>query len=490
MYGKVGFILFTPLEKEIILKNINFVCRMLRFFRPFFCIAAGFLIINMYGCTFSGSYSVSENRGENRGMEEESALNVLSVSDNFQTNQMKSPKVLIGLNGYAADDNKTAFFLGGEEGGAFFVVDAATKETVYTGEMIASGHRTSKGEALLKGDFTEVSEEGTYYIEAPFIGRSYTFGIDGDYLEILQENLIEVLQSEAEKTEGVYLYRLQTLCWILRYEEFYGEKKTVTASAQLPEMLKYAKGMGDNLTEKKEELLSPEEKAFYCEAMAGLYKALKPYDEREARNYLREAETAYQQLERQQYEEEFDSVWIFYGASSLYNATGNAVYHNVLKSYLKDAPERNLFAAGAKEEQIFKDEAYIYGVVAYLTNTFGVDVDLCNGLMEELLEGTRNIGAEYNDNPYLCVSEDLRNRVLSDRLYTLAVAEYAILSKEYIQMMKEGVHYIDGCNETGLSLLSKEGVRDPGRDEKDSAAAISGAYLFVLGEIMERETME
>ncbi len=469
------------------MKSKNFVCRMLRFFRPLFCIAAGFLIINMYGCTFSGSHSVSENRG---GMQEESALNVISVSDNSQINQMKSPKVLIGLNGYGPDDNKTAFFLNGEEGGAFFVVDAATKETVYTGEMIASGHRTSKGESLLKGDFTEVSEKGTYYIEAPFIGRSYTFVIDGDYLEILQENLKEVLQNEAESTEGVYLYRIQTLCWILRYEEFYGEKKTAAGSFELPEMLKCAKELGDSLIGEKEEVLSLEESAFYCDAMAGLYKALKPYDERVARNYLREAEAAYQQLESRQYEEGFDRIWIFYGTSVLYNATGNGVYHNAFESYLKDEQERNLFVAGGKEEQIFKDEAYIYGVVAYLTNTFSVDVDLCNKLMEELLEGTRGIGAEYNDNPYLCVSNDLRNRLLSGRLYMLAVAEYATLSKEYIQIMKEGIHYIDGCNETGISLLSKEGIQDPGRDDKDSDASISGAYLFVLGEIIKRETME
>lgn len=475
------------------MKDKNIVCRVLRFFRPSFCIAAGFLIINMYGCTFSGSYSVSENREENRetqDMEEESAFNVFSVSENSQTGQIKSPKVLVGLNGYGPDDEKTAFFLDGEEGGAFFVVDAATRETVYTGEMIASGQSTSKGKALLKGDFTAVSKEGTYYIEAPFVGRSYTFGITGDYLEILRENLMEVLQKEAESAEGVYLYRVQTLSWILRCEEFYGEKKAVTVSAQLPEMLNYAKGLGDNLIEKKEEILSPEERAFYCGAMAELYKALKPYDERGARTYLREAEAAYQQLERQQYEAEFDRVWIFYGASALYNATGNVVYHNVFKNYLKDVPERNLFAEGAKEEQIIKDEAYIYGVVAYLTNTYGVDVDLCNRLMEDLLEVTRSIGAEYNDNPYLCVSRDLRNRVLSDRLYTLAVAEYAILSKEYVQIMKEGIHYIDGCNETGVSLLTKEGIWDPDRDEKESGAAISGAYLFVLGEIMERETVE
>lgn len=474
------------------MKSENTASRMLWRFKALFCIAAGFLIINMYGCSFSGSRSVSENRGESRDMEEkeEAVSDMLPVSGNSQTEHAKAPRVLTGLNGYAPDDNKTAYFLDGEEGGAFFVVDASTRETVYTGCMTGSGQKTSEGETLLKGDFTPVSKEGTYYIEAPFIGRSYTFGIDEDYLEMIEENLTGVLQEAAKSDEGVYLYRTQTLCWILRYQEFYGEKGTEAAPAELPEMLKCARELGEDLTAKKDEILSVEERAFYCEAMARLYKALKPYDEREARNYLREAEAAYQQLDRGRYEEGFDMVWIFYDASVLYNTTGNGVYHNVLKSYLGDGEERNLFAAGAKEEQILKDEAYIYGVVAYLTNTYGVDVDLCNELMEELLEETRKIGEEYRDNPYLCVSRDLRNRVLSDRLYTLAVAEYAILSKEYIQIMKEGIHYIDGCNETGESFLSREGVLDKSRDEKDSGAAIGGAYLFILGEIMERETEE
>lgn len=452
-------------------------------------------MINMYGCSFSGSRSVSENRresGETVGMEEqnEAVSDMPVVSGNSRTDQAKAPRVQIGLNGYAPDDSKTAFFLDGKEGGAFFVVDAVTRETVYTGEMTALDQKTSEGELLLKGDFTEVSGEGTYYIEAPSIGRSYTFSIDGDYLEIIGENLEAALLGEAKAAGGVYLYRIQTLCWILRYQEFYGGTKTAAVPVEPPEMLKLAKELGDDLAGRKEELSSVEEKAFYCGAMAQLYKALKPYDERGARNYLREAEGVYQQLDRERFVEGFDMVWIFYDASLLYNATGNGVYHNVLKSYLGEGTERQLFAQGAKEEQILKDEAYIYGVVAYLTNTYGADVNVCNALMEALLEETRKIGEEYDDNPYLCVSKDLRNRVLSDRLYMLAVAEYAILSKEYIQIMKEGIHYIDGCNETGGSFLSAEGVFDESRDEKGSGAAIGGAYMFILGEIMEREKEE
>lgn len=120
---------------------------MLWRFKALFCIAAGFLIINMYGCSFSGSRSVSENRGESRDLEEkeETVSDMLPVSGNSQTEHAKAPRVLTGLNGYAPDDNKTAYFLDGEEGGAFFVVDASTRETVYTGRMTGSGQKTSEG---------------------------------------------------------------------------------------------------------------------------------------------------------------------------------------------------------------------------------------------------------------------------------------------------------------------------------------------------------
>ena len=83
--------------------------------------------------------------------------------------------------------------------------------------------------------------------------------------------------------------------------------------------------------------------------------------------------------------------------------------------------------------------------------------------MEELLEGTRGIGAEYNDNPYLCVSNDLRNRLLSGRLYMLAVAEYATLSKEYIQIMKEGIHYIGRLQRDRNQSFVEGGHSGPGQ---------------------------
>ena len=57
-------------------------------------------------------------------------------------------------------------------------------------------------------------------------------------------------------------------------------------------------------------------------------------------------------------------------------------------------------------------------------------------------------------------------------------------------MLQDGIHYINGCNETGKSYLTGQGILDAGKDEKGSGAAIGGAYLFVLGEIIESEAEE
>lgn len=481
------------------MKNKIGISRMDSFFKLFFNALTIILITNLYGCAFSSpspAHDKEEDASFASGIEED----VISVSEenrqlpnddsglsgNSAIERVKSPRVLIAENGYCPGDEKTAFFLNGEEGGTFLVVNADTKETVYTGRMVGDGQETSGGMRLFKGDFTLTEEEGSYYIEAPFVGRSYTFRIEENHLEGIKERLLSAMEEEAESPTGVFLYRAQSLLWMLRYEDFYGKEETL-AEGTIPEIIQQARMLGDALIEKKDEQGEIADKAFYCAAMAQLYEALKPYDERGAAVYLREAENSYRQLEGRRFEDEVEAVWLFFDASVIYHATGNGVYHNVLRNYLNESSTENLLCRGASEEQILKDEAYIYGAVAYLTNTHQVDVNLCDRLIEELLNETRAMANEHGSHPYLCISDDLRNRLLSDRLYTIAVMEHTIVSKEYVQILKDGINYIDGCNETGRHFLTGKGILDESRDEKYSDAPIGGAYLFVLGEIMESE---
>lgn len=468
---------------------------MIRFLhKAAMCIFMCLLCFLLSACTFSQSQLPQEAEVSANGEGEWTDLGEsVSASDLYaeKENSARGPKVLIGRSGYGPKEQKQVYVLWEEDEATFYVVNADTKETVYIGTIRSISSASGQDDNLGRGDFSRVQEEGNYYIEVPSLGRSYTFQIKEDYLEDLHDDLLSVIEQEAEEQQDTFLFRVQTLSWMLRYQEYYGEEEEVIVPANIPELLVSAQELGNALIEEKKELaetMETADMAFYCASMAQLYDAIKLYDIRTANGYLREAETAYTQLDRKKNEADFDAAWQFYAAASLYKATGYARYHNVVKVFLQQRGERELFAAGVSEEQILSDEAYIYGVVAYMTTVKSVDVNLCSALMEELIGSVRVIAEDYSSNDYSCVSSDLRGRILTGRLYMISVAEHVIVSREYVRILEAGIHYIDGGNETGESFVSEAGVLNPGKDQEGSGVALSGAYLFIMKEVMESDT--
>ena len=467
---------------------------MIRFLhKAAMCILMCLLCFLLSACTLSQSqFPQEEGISSNETVEWTDLGESVSVSDIHadKENSLKRPKVLVGRSGYAPKEQKQVYILQEENEEIFYVVNADTKETVYTGTIRSMGNAFGQNDTLGRGDFSGVQEEGNYYIEVPSLGRSYTFQIKEDYLEDVHGDLLSVIEQEAEKQQDTFLFRAQTLSWMLRYQEYYGGEEEVVNPADVPELLFSAQELGNALIEEKKELeetMETADMAFYCAAMAQLYDAIKLYDARTANGYLREAEITYTQLDRKKNEADFDTAWQFYAAASLYKATGYARYHNVVKVFLQQRGERELFAEGVSEEQILSDEAYIYGVVAYMTTVKSVDVNLCSALMEELIGSVRVIAEDYSSNDYFCVSSDLRGRILTGRLYMVSVAEHVIVSREYVRILEAGIHYIDGGNETGESFVSEAGVLNPGKDREDSGVALSGAYLFIMKEVMESD---
>ncbi len=402
----------------------------------------------------------------------------------------KGQRILVDTNGYCPADEKVVYFLGDEEAGIFYVIDAETKEEVYKGAMILTGHQSKDGEAVLTGNFTSMNKEGTYYIEAPYVGRSYTFEVDGDHLQSNYKKIAKAMWTEVQNQKTEYIYRIQTLSWLVRYWEYYGDKPETFVAGELPDYIQNLDEAGIEMISDKPEQMTTEEMAFYCGVMAQLYEALKPYDARLANPYLREAEAVYKQLDMKRYEEGFDQVWLFYDSALLYKATGYTRYATMVKSYLSANSGRDFFADDVTEEELWKDEAYVHGAIAYLNTVFKVDVNLCGTLMEELTDKAESIEKEHDSNPFCCVSANRNNRLLSDRLYVVAMIEHVVVSKEYVLILEDGLHYINGCNELGKSFLTNEGVFDEVNDTKGSGAAVGGAYLFILGEIMESEAAE
>ncbi len=101
---------------------------------------------------------------------------------------VSSPNIFVNQLGYIPDGTKVAVFCGKELPDRFHVVEKETGEIVFTGYLEEQGYQDESQEYNSYGDFTEVSNPGTYYIEAPIIGRSYSFMIEKDlYGDVFKE---------------------------------------------------------------------------------------------------------------------------------------------------------------------------------------------------------------------------------------------------------------------------------------------------------------
>lgn len=100
------------------------------------------------------------------------------------------PPIVTNQIGYRADSKKTAVFRNADSESEFSVVNADTKQVVYTGKLSDSINNTSAGETDKTGDFSAVKEAGKYYITCGNLDNSYTFEIaDSVYTDMLDDSI-------------------------------------------------------------------------------------------------------------------------------------------------------------------------------------------------------------------------------------------------------------------------------------------------------------
>ena len=100
------------------------------------------------------------------------------------------PPIVTNQVGYKCGSKKTAVFRGAESESQFSVVDAATGNIVYTGNLSDSINNTYAGETNKTGDFSSVTQPGKYYIKCGNLDKSYTFEIsDSVYTNLLDDSV-------------------------------------------------------------------------------------------------------------------------------------------------------------------------------------------------------------------------------------------------------------------------------------------------------------
>lgn len=112
-----------------------------------------------------------------------------------------APSIMTDQVGYQPDETKTAVFRNVTSETSFSVVNADSGQVVYTGELSAPTFYSSADENNWTGDFSAVTEAGTYYITCGGLDQSYSFTIGNDVYDSLLDDSVKMLYLQRCGTE-------------------------------------------------------------------------------------------------------------------------------------------------------------------------------------------------------------------------------------------------------------------------------------------------
>ncbi|MBR4528670.1 MAG: glycoside hydrolase family 9 protein [Lachnospiraceae bacterium] len=127
-----------------------------------------------------------EKAGEDTVQEQRQDASALSMSASYYF-RVQSPGILIDRNGYDCAADKVAVFNGQVLPTSFEVRRDADDRTVYTAEL----KRDEEGASQACGDFSALTEEGTYYLYAQWLGESYPFTVGEDTAAALLKRVLK-----------------------------------------------------------------------------------------------------------------------------------------------------------------------------------------------------------------------------------------------------------------------------------------------------------
>lgn len=452
---------------------------------------------------------------------------------------VSTPGILINRQGYRIGSTKVAVFAGEELPEEFYVIDAVTGERCYTGILEDRGYNNEELEYNSYGDFSELTRPGTYYIEAPVLGRSYPFVIDdGVYDGIFREACKQYYYNRCGITLTARYAgeRAHNACHtgkaVLRedtsvsmdvsggwHQDENGRKDVVTAAQAMSVMLLSYELYGSSFTDDME---IPESGNGIPDILDEIrYEAewlLKMQDQQTGAVYA--GVTVYSQ-NRDSYVEpataeaekafamclaKFSYVYQPYDtqyATDCLRAADRAWKH----AQLSDGGDTDewTFAAAAelyrasgqagyhgvvksylnsRSFQETENEIVLLGGVTYISTKQRVEIPLCEKIMEMLMGRAENISESARKSVYLIAREgEDYDGILQEMLY-LTVVDHIISNHEYSTVIENHLHYFMGRNKQAVSFLEDTPDGGPGlmkRFDTDSR------LIFMLSEIVGRE---
>lgn len=415
----------------------------------------------------------------------------------------EGPSIQVDRLGYLPGSSKAAVFQGKDLPESFQVMAKDTGECVYEGRIRIK--EEENGISTGYGNFMEVREEGSYYVQCEKIGCSYYFDIKedvylekaGQYGEIIQEM---TNAGEPPETKDV----CETVSSLLAAYEMYPELLTQiwdlgnpTAGDGEPErnaegFFRMLRGKTDLLLTVQDEKtggifesteaprveengqtaereISLEATAAFAGTMAKYGYLYQEYDWDYANICLKAAAKAWRYLDKAERREgslnDSAETGRIYAAAELYRASNERLYHNYILQ------NQELIVSGREDLYL------LMGKVTYLSTRRTVDHELCGQIMNGLMNKAGKTAADRKDGLFF-LEEEGTDAVLWD-MTGLALTNYAIMNHEYTTVIENQLHYLFGRNEKGAFLL-----------EEPDAAEAAKVLLLLSAVEAERKIVE
>ena len=434
------------------------------------CLSA-FMLLS--GC---GNTAASASQGQTQATQEK--VTTRKVSQTLYQSEVtyeipvSRVKVLVDRGGYLAQRDKKVLFLGDDLSEEFRIVEEATKEVVYTGKISKTAHDKETGETVSKGDFSEFTSEGTYYIETDRIGRSYPFTIGDTVYDSLFQYLMEQEQhfTYEESATGIRNLGFGMHAMLLALQchgSVFEENKTLVTQllASADWMLSMQDEQSGSIYEDYEAT------AVFCGIMAMYHSVFGKYDEKAAKAYLEASDKSWKWLEKQSADSKIEGAE-FYAAVQRFRTKGDEKCQKAVLNYL-----------AKHEADIMTDRFAFFGTIVYLSTERKTDRDVCTKLMQKLVSETENICITSRKDNFGVYTRDL-----SDNLYKILLicfVDYITPSDEYATVMENTIHYIEGRNEEGRRYLGEDGVWAECDKTSARTPEWNGILLFCLSDLLD-----
>lgn len=349
------------------------------------------------------------------------------------------PNILINQVGYDINGDKEASVKGKKLPTEFQLLDAQSKEVVYSGTIEEVKFNEEMGVYTGLVVFSDFTEEGTYYLECDNIGRSLDFTLQ----EGMYQNQFILMYEAVIKECRDHTATVSDITTMLTAYEWYPRVFPDEDKNEIPDIMEE---IADWIAENEKAEADEEHEVLYVAALAKFSYLYQGYDFKRATEYLQHASAIFA---KKQVPSGRNADY-FYALTELYRATGLKTYGNQILDY----------ASYFKGNSSYLGESfYLYGAMTYLITRQKVDVTLCNTFMSDIMDRGEEASNLAQDmiNPIMAKNNGVEE--LLARAQGLACCNYVLNNYEYTHIIEEFLNFLMGCNLESVCFYPQEGAQ-------------------------------